>query len=239
VDHAAFLGWRRPRDPMGHARSTARRHHVTRSGAIAAIVLAGGRATRLGGGDKPLRILGGKPMLAHILDRLEPQVGSIAISANGDPARFAEYGLPVLADGGPGGQAGPLAGILSGMTWAKAANSKKVLTVAGDTPFFPADLSAQLAEAVAGRDDLIAVAASGGRRHPVFALWPVSLQAELSDFLARSATLSVAAFLEQNQTVSVDFPMASAAGKKLDPFFNVNTPEDLSEADAIVRGESP
>ena len=123
---------------------------MTRSGAIAAIVLAGGRATRLGGGDKPLRILGGKPMLAHILDRLEPQVEAIAISANGDPARFAEYGLPVLADERPWAQAGPLAGVLSGMTWAKAGSISKVLTVAGDTPFFPLDLTVRH-DAITGR----------------------------------------------------------------------------------------
>ena len=210
---------------------------MTRSGAIAAIVLAGGRATRLGGGDKPLRPLGGRPMLAHILERLGPQVGAVAISANGDPARFAEYGLPVLAD--EGRQAGPLSGILSGMAWAKSGGGDKVLTVAGDTPFFPVDLAARLAAAIAMHDNHIAVAASDGRRHPVFALWPVSLEADLSEFLAESATLSVSAFLERHETVSVDFPMLNIAGKTIDPFFNVNTPEDLAEAEAIVRGEKP
>jgi molybdopterin-guanine dinucleotide biosynthesis protein A len=212
---------------------------MTAAAGIAGIVLAGGRATRLGGGDKPLRPLGGRPMLAHILERLEPQVRPLAISANGDPTRLAEYGLPVLADDGPGGQAGPLAGILSGMRWAKVEGDKKMLTVAGDTPFFPLDLAARLSQAVAGRADHVAVAASGGRRHPVFALWPVSLEADLSEFLAESATFSVSAFLEKHETVSVDFPMASAAGKTIDPFFNVNTPEDLAEAEAVMRGEKP
>jgi molybdopterin-guanine dinucleotide biosynthesis protein A len=212
---------------------------VTRPSDIAGIVLAGGRATRLGGGDKPLRPLGGRPMLAHILERLGPQVGVVAISANGDPARFAEYGLPVLADDGPSGQAGPLSGILSGMAWAKQEGSSKVLTVAGDTPFFPRDLAARLAGAVAGKPDHIAVAASGGHRHPVFALWPVGLEGDLSDFLTKSATFSVAAFLERHETVSVDFPIAAIGGKKVDPFFNVNTPEDLAQAEAIVRGEKP
>jgi molybdopterin-guanine dinucleotide biosynthesis protein A len=207
---------------------------------IAGLVLAGGRATRLGGGDKPLRILGGKPMLARILERLKPQAGPVAISANGDPARFAEYGLPVLADEGPGGQAGPLSGILSGMAWATTeTDCKALLTVAGDTPFFPPDLAARLASAVAVHDNHIVVAASGGRRHPVFALWPVSLETELNDFLSKSATFSVAAFLERQATVSVDFPMASIAGKAIDPFFNVNTPEDLAEAETIVQGENP
>ena len=210
---------------------------MTRPGDIAGIVLAGGRATRLGGGDKPLRPLGGRPMLAHILERLGPQVGAVAISANGDPARFAEYGLPVLAD--EGRQAGPLSGILSGMAWAKSEGGDKVLTVAGDTPVFPVDLAARLAAAVAVHDNHIAVAASDGRRHPVFALWPVSLEADLSEFLAESASLSVSAFLERHETVSVDFPMLSIAGKTIDPFFNVNTPQDLAEAEAIVRGEKP
>ena len=210
---------------------------MTVAAEIAGVVLAGGQATRLGGGDKPLRPLGGRPMLTHILDRLGPQVGPVAISANGDPARFAEYGLPVLADEGPAGQAGPLAGILSGMAWAKAERSRKLLTVAGDTPFFPLDLSARLAQAIAGREDHIAVAASAGRRHPVFALWPVSLEADLRDFLAESTNFSVAAFLERHQTASVDFPMASAIGTALDPFFNVNTPEELAQAEAVMRGE--
>jgi molybdopterin-guanine dinucleotide biosynthesis protein A len=212
---------------------------VTRPSDIAAIVLAGGRATRLGGGDKPLRPLGGRPMLARILERLGPQVGAVAISANGDPERFSDYGLPVLADEGPSGQAGPLSGILSGMAWAKAAGRRKVLTVAGDTPFFPADLAERLADAVARRPGHIAVAASGGRRHPVFALWPVALEADLSGFLTGSATYSVAAFLERHETTSVDFAAASVGGKTMDPFFNVNTTEDLAEAEAIVRGEKP
>jgi len=204
---------------------------------MAGVVLAGGRATRLGGGDKPLRPLGGRPMLAHIVERLEPQVAAVALSANGDPARFAGYGLPVLADEGPRGQAGPLAGILSGMTWAAAQGSRHVLTVAGDTPFFPLDLAARLVDSIAGRPDHVAVAASAGRRHPVFALWPVSLEADLRDFLARSDRLSVAAFVERHQAVSVDFPMAG--GGTLDPFFNVNTPQELAQAEAAVRGERP
>lgn len=202
---------------------------------IMGIVLAGGRATRLGGGDKPLRLLGGRPMLARILERLEPQVGAIAISANGDPARFAEYGLPVLAD--EGRQAGPLAGILSGLAWAKKAGGNKVLTVAGDTPFFPTDLAARLADAVAGGH--VAVAASAGRRHPVFALWPVSLQSDLSDFLAESASFSVTAFLDRCATVSVDFPTERVGSRTIDPFFNINTPEDLAEAEAALGGEKP
>jgi molybdenum cofactor guanylyltransferase len=202
---------------------------------IAGIVLAGGRATRLGGGDKPLREIGGRPMLAHVLERLKPQARTLAISANGDPARFAEYGLPVLADEAGAGQAGPLVGILSGMRWAKTAGSRKLLTVAGDTPFFPIDLAARLGEAVTGAERRIAVATSGGRRHPVFGLWPVSLEPDLAGFLSDSQTFSVSAFLEGHDAVSVDFPILSVGGTALDPFFNVNSPEDLAAAEAIAE----
>lgn len=202
---------------------------------IAGLVLAGGKATRLGGGDKPLREIGGRPMLEHVIERLRAQADPLAISANGDPARFARYGLPVIGDEGPGGQAGPLAGILSGTTWAKSSGRKRLLSVAGDTPFFPADLATRLVDATAERPDHVAVAASGGRRHPVFALWPVGLESELREFLAQSTTFSVAAFLERHGTISVDFPIAEVDGRTMDPFFNVNTPEDLEEAQAIMQ----
>ncbi len=206
------------------------------TGAVAGLVLAGGRATRLGGGDKPLRLLGGRPMLARILERLRPQVGQVALSANGDPARFAGFGLPVLPDDGPAGRAGPLAGILSGLQWAKReTDCARLLTVAGDTPFFPTDLAARLSAAPAGPPDRIAVAASGGRRHPVFALWPVSLEEDLKRFLAESGTFSVAAFLDMHDAATVDFPMLQLEGEKADPFFNVNTPQDLAEAEEMVR----
>ena len=204
--------------------------------AIAGVVLAGGRATRLGGGDKPLRLLGGRPMLACVLERLSPQVGLVALSANGDPARFATFGLPVLPDGGAEGQAGPLAGILSGLQWARRETDRtRLLTVAGDTPFFPVDLAVRLSAASADDPDRIAVAASGGRRHPVFALWPVSLEEDLKRFLAESATFSVTSFLDMHDAATVDFPMLRIEGEEADPFFNVNTPQDLAEAEEMVR----
>jgi molybdopterin-guanine dinucleotide biosynthesis protein A len=201
------------------------------------LILAGGRATRLGGGDKSLREIGGRPMLAHVFERLAPQVGPVAISANDDPARFAEYGLPVLAD--ESAPAGPLSGVLSGMVWAKEEGSARLLTVAGDTPFFPRDLAARLGEATAGRDDAVAVAVSSGRRHHVFALWPVTLEAELRDFLAKGASFSVAAFLERRETAEVEFPAARFGNRTIDPFFNVNTPEDLAKAEAIAKDANP
>jgi molybdopterin-guanine dinucleotide biosynthesis protein A len=206
------------------------------TGAPAGVVLAGGRATRLGGGDKPLRQLGARPMLGHVLERLAPQVGRMAISANGDPARFADFGLPVLADEDPSGRAGPLAGILSGLRWARReAGCERLLTVAGDTPFFPADLAARLGAATAGHANRVAVAASAGRRHPVFALWPLSLEADLKRFLAESATFSVSAFLNMHDVAVVDFPMLGSAAGETDPFFNVNTPDDLAEAEQMAR----
>ena len=206
------------------------------TGTIAGLVLAGGRATRLGGGDKPLRLLGGRTMLSRVLERLAPQVGQVAISAYGDPARFGEFGLPVLPDDSPAGQAGPLAGILSGLQWVeREAGCDRLLTVAGDTPFFSADLAARLSVAATRHADCIAVAAVGGRRHPVFALWPVSLEEDLKRFLAESATFSVAAFLDRHDTVAVDFPMLQNGDETADPFFNVNTPEDLAEAEEMAR----
>lgn len=204
---------------------------------IAGIVLAGGRATRLGGGDKPLRTIAGRPMLALVVERLAAQVDAVAISANGDPARFAAYGLPVLAD--DGAPAGPLAGIVSGMRWARTTGAGRLLSVAGDTPFFPTGLAAAFTDAVAGRAVRVAVATSGGRRHPVVALWPVSLEPHLARFLAEGRSLSVAAFLERHDTLSVDFPATAIAGQTVDPFFNVNTPEDLARAESIARSLYP
>ena len=205
---------------------------MTRGAEIAAVVLAGGLATRLGGGDKPLRDIGGRPLLDIVLERLAAQVGRTALSANGDPTRFAAYGLPVLPDEGE--RAGPLSGILAGLVWAKQTGAGHLLSVASDTPFFPLDLAARLAGAI-GEKPGVAVAASGGRRHPVFALWPVALEPDLRAFMAASATFSVAAFLDRHPTVTVSFPATDIGGESIDPFFNVNAPDDLAAADAIAR----
>lgn len=201
---------------------------------IVGVVLAGGLATRLGGGDKPLRTIGGKPMLDHVVERLAAQVDAVAINANGEPARFAKYGLPVVADMAPAVQSGPLSGILSGMHWAASVGASKVLTVAGDTPFFPHDLAATLKQAASSRAAIVAVAACNGRTHPVFALWPVALAPDLARFLAESATFSVMAFLRRHETVCVDFPLMTVGETTLDPFFNVNTPEDILVAEATA-----
>lgn len=205
---------------------------MTRAMTIAAVVLAGGLATRLGGGDKPLQKIGGRALLDMVLERLSPQAAKIALSANGDSLRFAGYGIPVLPDEGT--QAGPLSGILAGLAWARQEGCSHLLSVAGDTPFFPADLAARLADAI-GESHGIAVAASAGRRHPVFALWPAALEDDLRGFLATSATSSVAAFLDRHAAVTVSFPATDIGGESVDPFFNINTPDDLVAADGIAR----
>ncbi len=203
-----------------------------------AVVLAGGQASRLGGGDKPLRTIGGQPILDKVLDRLRPQAGPLAISANGDPARFSAYGLPVLADNGPRGQTGPLAGVLSALVWAGGLGARQVLTVAGDTPFFPRDLAERLNQASGTNADGIAVAVSTGRNHPVFALWSVSIASDLRVFLAESETFSVAAFQKRHPVISVDF-LPLAGDPPIDPFFNINTPDDLAKANELAKDIAP
>lgn len=204
---------------------------------IAGLILCGGRSSRMGGGDKGLLLLGGSSILSRIAERLGP-IRPLAISANGDPARFSAFPLPVLADTVPG-YAGPLAGILAGMLWAAGQGCGRLLTVAGDTPFFPADLAWRLATAAAGQPDRIAVASSNGRRHPVFALWPTALRDDLKHFLAESGTGKVNTFIDLHDPVDVAFPLAEHHGRSIDPFFNVNTPVDLAEARRIAQMLDP
>ena len=206
-------------------------HGVTalqiRPGNIAGVLLAGGRARRMGGGDKCLRTLGGRSLLAHAIARARPQVSVLAINANGDPARFAAFALPVIADP-VAGFAGPLAGVLAGLDWAAEAGSAHVASFATDAPFFPTDLVSRLAAAIdAGAD--IACAASGGRAHPVFGLWPVRLREDLRRALCDEEIRKVDVWTARHALAEVDFP---AAGH--DPFFNANRPEDLARAEDIL-----
>ncbi|MTE00563.1 molybdenum cofactor guanylyltransferase MobA [Paracoccus sp. YIM 132242] len=196
-----------------------------------AIILAGGRATRMGGGDKCLLDLDGCPMLAQIVARLVPQCGALALNANGDPGRFADFGLPVLPDSLPD-LPGPLAGILAGMDWAASRGDRAVVSVAGDTPFFPPDLVQRLMQA--GEGIVLAASRDAEGRvcdHPTFGLWPVALRDALRAFLAgggrrvRGFALAHAPALAVWDAVPVD------------PFFNVNTPEDLARAQALARQE--
>jgi molybdopterin-guanine dinucleotide biosynthesis protein A len=197
------------------------------------VVLCGGRSSRMGGGDKCLLRLGEATILRRAIQRLQPQVAALAVSANGDPSRFSAYGMPILGDSVPG-FAGPLAGVLAAMQWATGfAGCGSLLTVAGDTPFFPGDLAERLAEAVSSPPARIAVATSAGRRHPVFALWPLTLKERLEHFLTVAGDRRVSAFIDAQGAVEVTFPMVARIGKAFDPFFNVNTPEDLTEARRI------
>ncbi len=197
---------------------------------IAGIVLAGGLSRRMGGGDKSLRMLGGRPILARILDRLRPQVAALALNANGDPARFAGFALDIVPDS-VAGFAGPLAGVLAGLDWAalRAPPCSHVVSVAGDAPFLPRDLVARLAEAIAdGRHDL-ACAASAGRAHPVFGLWPVHLRGALRSALAEEGLRKVDLWTARYRLAVVEFPTIP-----LDPFFNANEPEDLATAERLL-----
>lgn len=192
-----------------------------------AVILAGGRASRMGGGDKVLLDLQGKPLLAHVIERLRPQTGNIALSANGDPARFAGFGLTVLPDEMPD-YPGPLAGILAGMDWAAGRGAKAVISAAGDTPFLPPDLVERLQEA-AGPTGL-AIAADGDppTLHPTFGLWPVTLRDALRDALERGER-RIRAFAAAQGAKTARFDGSALA------FFNINRPEDMARAAARPR----
>jgi molybdenum cofactor guanylyltransferase len=188
----------------------------------------------MGGGDKSLRSLGGRPMIAHAIVTLGRQVDVLVINANGDPARFAGFGLPVVADR-DADFAGPLAGLLAGMEWARSHHPQvqRVVTAACDTPFFPGDLVARLGEAADEADAGIAMAASGGQGHFVFGLWSVALADDLAASLA-DGRRKIQDWIERHRHVTVDFPPVRIGGATVDPFFNVNTPEDLAEAEALL-----
>lgn len=198
---------------------------------IAGIVLAGGRATRMGGGDKGLLKVGGKRLIDHVLDRLTPQVGAVAINANGDPARLSEFGLPVLPDSLPG-HPGPLAGVLAGLDWAAEQGADAIVTAAADTPFFPRDLAARLA-AHAGPSGLCLAGSPDQtgklRRHPTFGLWPVALRDDLRAALTGGLRKIVL------WTDGLGAGLAAFDSAPFDPFFNVNTPQDIVRADALAR----
>ena len=197
---------------------------------LCGVLLAGGLARRMGGGDKPLMALNGRPLLAHAIARLAPQCAHLAINANGDPARFADYGLPVVADSVEG-YAGPLAGVLAGMDYAAAhwPQAQSLLSAPADTPFPPEDLMMRLKAAMERANASIAVAASGGRTHHAIALWDISLREDLRAALTQEDERKVSAFIARYAHVVVDWPVAP-----YDPFFNVNRPEDIPQAAAIA-----
>ncbi|TPL94995.1 molybdenum cofactor guanylyltransferase MobA [Mesorhizobium sp. B2-3-12] len=202
---------------------------------VAGIILAGGQSRRMGGGDKSLLPLGAGCVLDQILSRFAPQSETLALSANGDPARFDRFGLPVLADTVEG-FAGPLAGILAGLEWAAAGTPcKAIVTAAGDTPFLPLDLVDRLAAAADESPGSIAVAFSAGRPHPTFALWPIGCRDALRLFLVDEDNRRVSAFIERHGHVEVEFPVLQSAGQPIDPFFNINMPDDLAQAELLLQ----
>jgi molybdopterin-guanine dinucleotide biosynthesis protein A len=200
---------------------------------IVGILLAGGLSRRMGGGDKCLRPLGATTILARIIARAAPQVAALALNANGDPARFATFGLPIVADSIPD-FAGPLAGVLAGLDWAasRGADITHVASFASDAPFLPRDLVARLVVAREGEGADLACAASGGRTHPVFGLWPVALRDELRRAMVAESIRKVDAWTARYRLAIVDYPV-----EPFDPFFNTNRPEDLAVAAALATAE--
>lgn len=200
------------------------------------VILAGGLARRMGGGDKCLQKIGGIPLLARVRDRLAPQCERLILNSNGDAGRFADFGLEVVPD--PlGGHLGPLAGVLAGLEWAsaRAPQCSYIVTVAADTPFFPRELVAGLCAAAADAKLPAAIAEApdgdGWRAHPVFALWPVASTAALRAALADAGVRKILDWADQIGCAWARFPATSGR----DPFFNVNTPEDLAAADLRCR----
>jgi molybdenum cofactor guanylyltransferase len=196
---------------------------------IAGVLLAGGQSQRMGGGDKCLRLLAGRPILAHVIERAQPQVASLVLNANGDPKRFAAFHLAVVADD-ISGFAGPLAGVLAGLDWAAASvpGTTHVASFATDAPFLPRDLVAALHDGLRlGHYDL-ACAASEGRAHPVFGLWPLALREDLRQALD-SGIRKVDQWTARHRLIEVEFPAAP-----VDPFFNANRPEDLEAAERLA-----
>lgn len=195
------------------------------------IILAGGQATRIGGGDKGRIMLGGRALFSRVIERVAPQVAALALSANGGPARFADLGLPVLADS-VAGYPGPLAGVLAGLDWAASQGATHVVSVAADTPFLPEDLVPRLLLAAEGGAPVVLAATeTDGRliRHPTFGLWSVALRDDLRVALGRGVR-KVGKWAEDRGAALAPFP-----SDRIDPFFNINTGEDLARAEGLLQ----
>ncbi|MCX7355140.1 MAG: molybdenum cofactor guanylyltransferase MobA [Alphaproteobacteria bacterium] len=197
---------------------------------VVGVLLAGGRSSRMGGGDKCLRLLGGRPILARVIARAKPQVGPLVLNANGDPARFSAFGLPVARDPVEG-FAGPLAGVLAGLLWVRA-HHPDVAWVASfptDVPFFPDDVVERLIAARNVQQADLAYAESGGRTHPVFGLWPVGLADALHRDLAQGGARKVEAWMAGHRVATAAYPT-----KPFDPFLNINRPEDEAVVERLI-----
>lgn len=197
------------------------------------LILAGGLARRMGGGDKALKCLAGRPILAHVVERLRGQCDDLLLNANGDPARLAAFGLPVVADSVPD-FAGPLAGILAGLDWMAAHRPQAdwLLSVAADTPFIPDDLAVRLHRARIAAGAPLACAASGGQQHHAIGLWPAALREDLRRVLA-AGERKLGRWTQGHGVAVAEWPV-----EPIDPFFNVNTPEDLAEAEQLAAGRA-
>jgi molybdenum cofactor guanylyltransferase len=194
------------------------------------VLLAGGLARRMGGGDKPMRSIGGRTILARVIARLEPQCDGLILNANGDPARFAGFGLPVIPDS-VADFPGPLAGILAGLDWAAAKRPEVawVLSAAADCPFLPRDLVKRLHQARGEQNAQLAVAASDGQSHPVIGLWSVGLREELRHALVVEDIRKIDRWTARYRLATVTWPTTP-----LDPFFNANTMDDIAEAERLA-----
>ncbi|MGL4636964.1 MAG: molybdenum cofactor guanylyltransferase MobA [Beijerinckiaceae bacterium] len=196
---------------------------------IAGVILAGGLASRMGGGDKSLKTVGGVPILLRVIRRIGPQVERLIINANGDAERFESYDLPVIADDLPD-YPGPLAGILAGMDYAEEMTAAKhIVTVAADCPFLPSNIVPRLLAVQTLREARVAVAHSGGFAQPTIALWDVSLRHDLRKALVEEGLRKIDAFTARYTVASVEWPM-----EPCDPFFNANTPDDIAEAERLL-----
>jgi molybdenum cofactor guanylyltransferase len=204
---------------------------------IPGVLLAGGLARRMGGGDKPMRAIAGRTILERVIARLKPQCNGLVLNANGDPARFAAFGLPVVADG-VADFPGPLAGILAALDWAAAnrPDVEYVLSAAGDCPFLPRDLVSRLHGALEAENAELAVAASDGQSHPVIGLWSVGLREQLRHALVVEDIRKIDRWTARYKLATVTWPTSP-----LDPFFNANTMDDIAEAErlAALDGEQP
>jgi molybdopterin-guanine dinucleotide biosynthesis protein A len=195
------------------------------------VLLAGGLARRMGGGDKPMRQIAGRTILDRVIARLEPQCEELILNANGDPARFATFGLPVIADTVENFP-GPLAGILAALDWV-AINRPDVefmLSAAADCPFLPRDLVARLHRARAEQNAQLAVAASGGQSHPVIGLWCVALREDLRHALVVEDVRKIDRWTARYRLATETWP-----AEPLDPFFNANTMDDIAEAERLAE----
>jgi molybdopterin-guanine dinucleotide biosynthesis protein A len=198
------------------------------------VILAGGLARRMGGGDKPMRMIAGRPILDHVIDRIAPQCDGLVLNANGDPARFADWELPVVADTVED-YPGPLAGILAALEWAAEhrPDLEWVASAPGDCPFLPRDLVVRLHEARYAAGVPLAVATSGDQAHPVVGLWQVALRQDLRQALVEEGLRRVDRWTARHGVAAVSWPV-----EPVDPFFNANTVEDLAEAERLAASVS-